>query len=55
MELTYDNIKSLTKPENQSFTFSLEDTFLEKPHGGGGAGGKMTPPSLFRVKHKKAL
>ena len=30
-DVTYDNIKS---HKNQGFTFSLEDTFLEKPQGG---------------------
>ena len=42
--------------ENQDFTLSLEDTFLEKPQGGRpwgcGGGGELTsiPNSLLRVK-----
>ena len=32
-DVTYDNIKSHKK---QGFTLSSEDTFLEKPQGGGG-------------------
>ena len=32
--------------ENQSFTLSLEDTFLEMSQGEGGGGGKLTPPPL---------
>ena len=47
--------------KNQGFTLSLDNTFFEKPQGGGGQGGKLTPhphhhhhththPSRFRVK-----
>ena len=32
--------------KNQGLTFSLEDTFFEKPQGGGV---KLTPLSRFRV------
>ena len=35
--------------KNQGFTFSLKDTFFEKPHGGGGSIWPL-PPSHFRVK-----
>ena len=33
--------------KDQGFTLSVEDTFFEKPQGGGG--GKIYPPSCFRV------
>ena len=32
--------------KNQGFTLALEDTFFEKPQGGGG---QIDPPSRFRV------
>ena len=34
--------------KNHGFTFSLDDTFFEKPKGGGG--GVNLTPSRFRVK-----
>ena len=37
-DVTYDNIKS---HKNQGFTFSLEDTFLDKP-----LGGQNDPPAF---------
>ena len=36
--------------ENQGFTLSLEDTFFEKPQGGGGGQFDLPPASRFRVK-----
>ena len=38
-----DLILKVTK--NQGFTFSLEDTFLEKPQGG-----HLTPPAVLGLK-----
>ena len=50
-DVAYDNIKSQenktkTKSMKQGFTFSPENTFLEKPQGER----QIHPPSLFRVK-----
>ena len=39
--------------QNQGFTLSLEDAFLQKPQGvggGGGGGAHQDPPSLLSVK-----
>ena len=36
--------------KNQGFTFSLDDTFFEKPKGGAGGRGVNLTPSRFRVK-----
>ena len=41
-DVTYDNIKS---QKNQSFTISLEDTFLKKPQGGDQI--KLPPPAVL--------
>ena len=35
--------------KNQGFNLSLEDTFLEKPQGGGG---QINPQSRFRVNRE---
>ena len=38
--------------KNQGFTLSSEDTFLEKNTGVWEGGGKLPPPSHFRVKSR---
>ena len=39
----------ITATKDQGFTLCLEDTFFEKPQGGGG-GGQIDSPNRFRVK-----
>ena len=43
-------IIKLKVSEKQGFTFSLENTFLEKPQGGGERGGQTDSLSLFKVE-----
>ena len=38
--------------KKQGFTLSLEDTFFEKPQGGGGEGGQIDPPPAVLVLSK---
>ena len=42
-KMCFKIILKVTK--NQGFTLSLEDTFFEKPKGGGGV--KLTPPAVL--------
>ena len=46
-KMCFEIILKVTK--NQGFTLTLEDTFFEKPQGGGW-GGQLTPLEQIRVK-----
>ena len=47
-KMCFEIISKVTK--NQGFTLSLEDTFFEKPQGGGGQ-----PPGILGLKKRREV
>ena len=47
-KMCFEIVLKVTK--KQGFTLSLEDTFFEKPQGGGWVGDQIDPPRHIRVK-----